>query len=1126
MHRDAATLRQITAAQPDRSTWLSANAGSGKTSVLTNRVARLLLRGIDPQHILCLTYTKAAASEMQNRLFKRLGAWAMKGDADLAGALTKLGIDEEIDAESLRNARRLFALAIETPGGLKIQTIHSFCASLLRRFPLEAGVSPQFTEMEDRTAALLRSDITEEIAAGPQADLLYAVARHYSGETFEGLTAEIVRHRSAFAVPPDHDQLSALFEQPAGLTPQNVAEAVFLGNEQDLLDQLVPALLGSGPSDSKAGQKLARLTILDSRALPMLESVFLTGPGAKSPFSAKIGSFPTKDCRVKLGAIMPQLDQWMTRVEAAREPRLACDAIVKTQALHTFANVFLPAYDRAKQLRGWLDFDDLILRARDLLTNRKVADWVLFKLDGGLDHILVDEAQDTSPVQWQVIERLAQEFTSGYGARSDTLRTIFVVGDKKQSIYSFQGADPREFDRMKADFAARLQATGNPLNDLDMAYSFRSSQAILSLVDETFRDSQSSGFTPEQCHKAFKTNLPGRVDLWPLIEPPDKEEKPPWHMPVDIKAANDPAILLARQIAQTIHRLIAEKHPIPSSDAQHGKHPSYPVQPGDFLILVQRRSDLFHEIIRECKTLGLPIAGADRLKVGGELAVKDLAALLSFLATPEDSYALAVALKSPLFGWTEAQLYDLAQGRAQTYLWAELRDRAAEFPDTMAVLNDLRRKADYLRPYDLIERILTRHKGRRHLLARLGPEAEDGIDALLSQAMTYEQKAVDSLTGFLVWLEADDLEIKRQMDSAGNRIRVMTVHGAKGLEAPVVILPDTGKRNTTVKDQIITADDITIWRTNANVSPQKITDAVSDMKDAIRAERDRLLYVAMTRAEKWLIVAAAGDLGRQGDTWYEKIQAGMARAGARPHSFANGPGLRLDYGDWAESESHSYSAPARDTPDLDPFFSQSAPTATPLIKTLSPSALGGAKALPGEQGLDEDAAKRRGRQVHRLLEFLPQVTPETWLQTATNLLSHGSDAATGDELSLLLAEARKVLQKPSLNHLFDTDTLAEVSISAPLDALNGQRVHGTIDRLIIHDDHILAVDFKTNALVPDTPRDCPDGLLRQMGAYAHALQFIYPDHRIDTALLWTRTATLMMLPHDLVTEALNTTHIS
>ena len=1121
MIRDDATERQVQAARPDGSTWLSANAGSGKTRVLTDRVARLLLSGVEPQHILCLTYTKAAASEMQNRLFKRLGGWAMLPDQSLRDALRELGIDGAIHDDALRQARTLFARAIETPGGLKIQTIHSFCASLLRRFPLEAGVTPQFTEMEDQTAKRLRAEIVQAMADGDQAGLVEAMARVYSGQDFDDLTRAITGNRTAFEADVTRDAVLDWFGLPPGYNRDDLARDVFQGDEPEILRQLLPALKQSSTNDVKAGLRLAGLSGSRIAELPEYEGVFLTQSGA-NPFTAKIGSFPTKPCRKTIPDLTDALDAWMVRVEQARESRIALDAADKTLALHRFARAFLPAYERQKTLRGWLDFDDLIVKARDLLTDPAVAAWVLYRLDGGIDHILVDEAQDTSPVQWQVIERLAQEFTSGEGARADVARTIFVVGDKKQSIYSFQGADPREFDRMQREFGLRLSATNSPLQSHVLAYSFRSSRAILTTVDCCFDQSSESGFTPEQGHKAFFDTLPGRVDLWPVVEKPEEEEPPAWHMPVDIRATNDPAILLARQVAAAMRDMIAARQAIPDSKSPSGFRA---VQPGDFLILVRRRSALFHEIIRECKAQGLPIAGADRLKVGAELAVRDLEALLSFLATPEDSLALAIALRSPLFGWSEAQLYDLAQGRNRPYLWEELRAHEAEHPEVMAVLHDLRNHADFLRPYDLIERVLTRHDGRRRLLARLGTEAEDGIDALLAQAMAYESRAVDSLTGFLVWMETDDLEIKRQLDSAGNRIRVMTVHGAKGLEAPVVILPECGTWRMPNAPQIVTQSGHALWTGRADDMPPTLAKAIEAERRALLAERDRLLYVAMTRAETWLIVAAHGDLGKQGDTWYDKVQRGMQAAGAVPHSFVQGPGFRLDHGIWAETETVSAPpAPSR-TVTLDPLFQRPAPLPARL-KTLSPSDLGGAKALPGERGLDEEAAKRRGRQIHRLLEFLPTVPAADWPGTAARLLSNGSDAATGDELALLLAEADKVLTRPSLSSLFTPDALTEVAVTAHLAALHGRRIHGIIDRLIIDETRILAVDFKTNALVPETARDCPDALLRQMGAYAHALSQLYPDRRIDTAILWTRTATLMDLPHDLVTATLESTTIA
>ena len=1121
--RDAASERQVQAADPAASTWLSANAGSGKTRVLIDRVARLLLNGVQPQRILCLTYTKAAASEMQNRLFRRLGCWAMLPDAALRAELGELGADGAVDADKLAQARRLFARAIETPGGLKIQTIHSFCAGLLRRFPLEAGVSPQFIEMDDRAGELLREAIVEEMATGAAVAIVDAVARALSDESFADLTAEIAAHRAGLAAPLGRDGALALFGLPAGHDETALVAEVFLGGEAEWFVPLIAALEAGTSTDQAAAGKLRQVRALSPGLadLATLEDVMLTGAKAMEPFSAKIGGFPTQGTRKGLGAFMDRVENLMRRVETARPCRLALIAAERTLALHRFAGVFLPRFEARKAERGWLDFDDLILRASALLTDPSVAQWVLFRLDGGIDHILVDEAQDTSPAQWRVIALLAQEFTAGRGTR-DTARTIFVVGDKKQSIYSFQGADLREFDRMQADFAARLETSPLPLAQLTLEHSFRSSQAILRLVDLTFDERAGRGLGGEVKHLAFRPDMPGRVDLWPIVPKAEEREPENWYDPVDLRSDEHHVAILARRVAGEIRRLIdaGTRIPLPKGGDKR-------LTEGDVLILVQRRGDLFHEIIRACKAQRLAIAGADRLKLGGELAVRDLTALLAFVALDADDLSLAAALRSPLFGWTEAQLYALAHPREGARLWEALRHRQTEFADTFTMLSDLRDMSDFLRPYDLIERILTRHDGRRNLLARLGPEAEDGIDALLAQAMAYERMEVPSLTGFLVWLESGEVEVKRRPDGAGNRIRVMTVHGAKGLEAPLVILPDTMDRNPPRDTRLITlGQGITAWRTPADASPPLMAVARTDLRQRQEEENLRLLYVAMTRAQSWLIVCGAGKAEKDA-SWYSLIARGMDQAGAEfgvgevPAGF--GPIRRLSHGAWPAETPDEMAAAGAAAGALPDWAGRPAPAPVEMPPPLSPSALGGAKVLAGEgAGASEADALRSGRRLHLLLEHLPQGPEADWPGLAASLLSSGEDAAEPEAIAAVLHAARLVLLDPGLVGLFAEPALVEVEVTADL---GGRRLLGTIDRLIVGPEVVRVIDYKSNAVIPGRPEDVPDGLLRQMGAYAAALAQVYPDRRIETAILWTGAPKLMPLPPDIVAVALAATRL-
>lgn len=1115
MIRNDATQRQVDAADPKASTWLSANAGSGKTRVLTDRVARLLFDEVEPQNILCLTYTKAAAAEMQNRLFKRLGAWAMMGDDDLRRDLVELGTEGVIDAKRLRNARQLFARAIETPGGLKIQTIHSFCAGVLRRFPLEAGISPQFREMEDSTAKDLRAEVVDDMVTGADHHVVEQLLSYFTGTDLADFTQEISGKREALSVRPSDELLRKSLDIPAGLTRSDLPRLAIQGDEGDLIEQITQCFAGQSKTYMTFAAELKTLN-LTSPTWSDYERLCKLFLYAKDQ-SSKSANFPQSNHTKAVVAAEPiaeDLHAWMDRVALAKEYESALFTYARTNALYDFSDVFLPAYEARKLSMGMLDFDDLIGKAKALLTDEKVAQWVLFRLDGGIDHVLVDEAQDTSPNQWAVIRQLTHEFTAGVGANPDKERTIFVVGDRKQSIYSFQGAAPEAFDDMRHHFSEALANVNRHLADRSLNYSFRSSQAILRIVDETFSGTRSMGMETESRHLAFKADMPGRVDLWPVIEKPEEPETRKWFEPVDTPSETNEIVVLANQVAAQIKHMIAHET-LPVEIGNTGTYDHRPITEGDVLILVRgRTSGLFGEIIRACKAANLQIAGADRLRVGAELAVRDLAALLSFLALPEDDLSLAAALKSPLFGWTEQDLFTLAHHRPEKgFLWPALREANGHEP-TKAILRDLRKQADFLRPYDLIERILTRHDGRRKLLARLGVEAEDGIDALLSQALVYESTGVPSLTGFLAAMATDDLEVKRQMDSQGDRIRVMTVHGAKGLESPIVFLPDTAKKKNDIRANLYPANDQMIWKPNA----AQTSDSVAALKDDIAAaqeqERMRLLYVAMTRAEKWLIVGAAGDVGDLNESWYTMVADAMDHAGAVKETCGGLPVMRFSHEIWtsgALQPPKQATVPVATIPHFAPLAEITA------HKALAPSDLKGAKVMAGDPSLaDEDNAKARGTAIHLLLEHLPLVAKPERLQTAAALLASMDEGLANDPE--IPAHVCAVLDEPALAHLWTPDALTEVDITAQVGNI---RFHGAIDRLIIGETVVTAIDYKSNRLVPETPDQTPEGILRQMAAYAAALAEVFPHHEIEIAILWTQTATLMPIPPKLIAEALN-----
>jgi ATP-dependent helicase/nuclease subunit A len=1108
---DEATQAQNAAADPVASTWVSANAGSGKTRVLTDRVARLLLHGTDPQKILCLTYTNAAAAEMQNRLFKRLGMWAMMQSADLKDALIKLGEDKsQLTEQKLRHARTLFATALETPGGLKIQTIHSFCDALLRQFPLEAHVSPQFEILEDNQAKQVRSDILEHLAESDVRPAFERLAEFYTGFDPDSLLQAIARNHRGFARRPTKDDFGLMPD----MTVDSIARHTVNASDIDVLTRMAPILFESSVNDEKLGRafQVAIEADDDKIRLQFLINCMLN----KDRFEAKTSNTPTKAVREEHPDLVAKLHDLMVRVETAREAFVSAGAFTRAIILYDFARPFLDAYNTYKLLHGKLDYQDLIEKSQKLLKKNSMSQWILYRLDGGIDHILVDEAQDTSPDQWRLIECLTEEFTSGQGA-SDKERTVFVVGDEKQSIYSFQGADPKYFGEMRDLFFARLEAIETKLHKQDLLFSFRSAAPILNLVDQTFVGDARKGIIGDVLHRTFKTTKPGRVELWPLIEAASVPEDQPWYEPLDRPSESDPRQELAVKIATWIDTTIQEGRQIGDGDDLR------PVRAGDFLILVQKRSFLFRAIIKELKSRGLNVAGADRLKVGDELAVKDVLSLLKFAATPEDDLSLAEVMRSPLLNITEGELFALAYGRKAT-LWQSLRDHKDRFETAKIILDEILAKADWMRPFELIDRILTLHKGRENLLDRLGEEAEDGIDELLSQAMRYEQIEAPTLTGFLNWFSSGKVEIKREMDSAAGQIRVMTVHASKGLEAPIVILPDTVSTRSRNDTEIVPlATDLIGWKSRKEHANQAERLALEAQKELDKQERLRLLYVAMTRAENWLVICGAGKLGKTGDPWYRLVLNGMESAGATKSDH----GLVLQNEFWSEECKKSEQTAAVNKAACPEWLIAAAPAVRSREKALSPSDLGGAKVMPTEiDGMDEKMAMRRGSLIHLLLEHLPNKPEVDWERLSQSLMQRYDDKTDNAEMLELLDIVARVLKTDTLKPVFAPDALAEVNITAQLPELDGRQIYGTIDRLVISDNRITAVDFKSNRVVPETPSDTPIGLLRQMGAYLSALQQIYPDHEINIAILWTQNQKFMSLPHDIVIDALKATTTS
>jgi ATP-dependent helicase/nuclease subunit A len=1157
--------RQHAAADPAVCAWVSANAGTGKTHVLTERVLRLLLRGTAPGKILALTFTKAAAAEMSKRVFDRLAVWVTMPDAALEEQLRAL-TGEAPGSELTARARTLFAEAIETPGGLKVQTIHAFCERLLQRFPLEAGVPPNFTILDDTVAAELRRQATDEVlsraSSGRDPALSAALSRaiaHAADHQFDEILSAALTEREWLAlVATGTDQIEARYRSALGLEMhfdraalQSSADRVLRPADATFL---IDALSGGSKRDAELADRLrAAANAVSSEArLASLEAAFLTKEG--DPRKSLVTK-PTEKKHPAAPALLVRAQEAVVRLS---EARIRLGVLEATLALATVADAVVQGYTTAKARRAALDFDDLIAHATALLGSHREAggstptQWVLFKLDEGLEHILLDEAQDTSPDQWHIIEALIGEFfaTRNEGAPP---RTMFAVGDEKQSIYGFQGAAPEMFAAMGKTLKSKATAAGLPWRGVPLNVSFRTTAPVLAAVDAVF---ESAARTPgvgtdtvaRVVHHAIRTGQAGLVELWPIELPETAGETDAW-APLADRPAVHPVRRLAQRMAQTIGNWIDNKEILESEGR--------PVRPGDILILVARRRPFAREIVTQLKQRKIPVAGADRLVLSEQIAVQDLVALCDFLTLPEDDLSLASVLKSPLFGLDDDALIALASDQ-RANLWTRLVRAAKQGPRFQEAYDTLKRwrsEADYAPPFEFLSSILDRDDGRmrKRMLARLGGEAADAIDELLNLAMAYDSVEAPSLQGFLTWFRAGRREIKRDMEQGRDEVRVMTVHGAKGLEAPIVFLPDTCFKPSGARVPLLlplagqedaAGRRLLAWPVKgasgcAPIATARAAIAASDLE-----ERNRLLYVAMTRPRDRLYVAGwqTGERPLPEDCWYRTIEAGLE---GKLEKFESSEGRvlrRLSTPQTAPIDKPRQARTREAAAEQPPAWARTRPISeagatipiapsrlAPLEvddegEPLRPAPPSQGAIAHGRAGTDDPVRFLRGTLTHALLQHLPDLPEEGREQAARSLIAREGRGLSQAQQGSIVAEVLAILRDVALSAYFGPGSRAEVPIVGDFEPPQGKgrpfRIIGQIDRLAEVDGRISMLDFKTNRPSPRSLDAVPEAYILQLAAYRLALRTIYGAGRpIDAALLWTDGPHLMKVPEAMLDSA-------
>jgi ATP-dependent helicase/nuclease subunit A len=1137
---DAVRATQASASDPASSAFVSANAGSGKTHVLVQRVIRLLLNGVPPERILCITFTKAAAANMAERVFSTLGHWVTLSDDALDAAIVDAGIARP-DAKLRMRARELFASALETPGGLKVQTIHALCTRLLQQFPFEANVPARFaviderdqTEMMERAnlAVLLDASRDPDSAAGRALNMAMASA---ADVTFKDVVREACLSRDHFMAWTDDagsaDAAAAQMSAALDVDPTHRIEDV----EREIVDgphlprsrwKEVAAILDTGSkSDSDQAARLREaLVSIGAAQVDEYLGVFLTDD--RTPRKSLV----TKKFCDNNPAIARLFDLESRRIGPLLERRRAVTTRDRTQALLQIATAAAANYRREKQERGLLDYDDLIDKTLVML-DRVSSGWVHYKLDRGVDHVLIDEAQDTSPRQWDIVAHIISEFTSGEGARDGVTRTVFAVGDEKQSIFSFQGAAPREFDLQGRTLETKFTEARLQFQRLSFKHSFRSGAAILQSVDHVFRDEtiyrSIHAENAYPLHEALADAGPSVIDLWELQLPDTRQDIEGWRAPFDAVSETSPEVKLARRIQAEIKSLVGSG----SMTGRSGDR--RPLSYGDMLVLVRRRGNAFDAVIQALKHANIPVAGADRLKLTEHIAIIDLMNLADALLLPQDDLALAVTLKSPLFGLTDDDLFTLAWQRKGPLRQA-LNHHAAtdsKFEAALHRLSACEARALQETPFSFYAWLLGGDGGRARILKRLGHEANDAIDEFLELALGYERKAPASLQGFMAWLRAADTEVKRDMEISRDEVRVMTVHGAKGLEASVVFLVDTTTSPSDTqrlklihlprRDAPPHAPDVVVWAGKKADDPAPVAAARSAMLVDTEDEYRRLLYVAMTRAADRLIVGGCmpGNMNTiRKFSWYDLIVKGLGNSGLHLQDIETPDGAVKRYSRLEDvaAPTAKPAAPAIAAPaELPAWLHAPAPPelrADSLLRPSDPAENDDRRIRTSESVRERTRALQRGTLVHRLLQSLPDVAIERRRDAALGYLARNADGWTGVDRETLAEAVLALIEDPRFAPVFAPGSRAEVSIAGRLDR-PGQppvSVSGQIDRLVVTPSEVLIVDYKTNHAPPGTEVEAPSAYVRQLALYRAVLKKLYPQLPVRAALLWTETPEFM-----------------
>jgi len=1084
---DLANLAQSRASNPNSSVWVSASAGSGKTKVLTDRVLRMLLKGVAPSKIICLTFTKAAAGEMANRINESLKEWSIINDEKLIAYLKNLTNENNISNETLTLARRLFAKILDNP--LNIQTLHSFCQKILKRFPLEADISPYFNVIEEVESHNIINDciidsVHDKTLSADLENLLFII----NEEELKALTSNLISHRDVLIRLQKnygdslYDKMSEFWGVNKNITKEDlISDFVKNSNCNNFIKEIIDS-----HSDKTYALIIAQLKMwLDPNI------------SEENRVNHYMSCFLNKDL-VNISKNTLKLFEKYNLLDIATKEAIRCAELADklqsiqlcklNESLLKFFYSVLDKYENKKSNLSALDYNDLIFKTLNLLNQSDINPWIMFKLDGGIDHILIDEAQDTSPEFWEIIKLLTLDFFSGESIESDLDKTLFSVGDEKQSIYSFQGADVRLFHKTNEFFSKKIEESNRKFENVPMDISFRSLPKILQFVDEVFKGENANGVSSKEIkHSAVKESSIEHIEVWDNLsaEKSDKE----FSFDSNYVYESSSAELMAKKVAYKIEEILNSKQILAATNSE--------VTAGDIMILLNtRKRNFLNPLYRELHKRKIPTEGFDRFQLKNELLTDDVVCLIRFLLMKDDDLSLAELLKTPFINMSEEELFNLAYERKGT-VWEALQQ--SEHTDIVEYLKELLNKVDYIRPYEFINFVFNSPcpadslSAKRSFIKHIGESCLESLEVLLNFCLLFEKDSVISMQSFLHEIENNDVIIKREFEKS-TKVKILTIHGAKGLEAPIVFLPDTMLSKNHIKDKVFWNEEFPIWLPKKEFANSLSIQAKDKFASLNIEEYKRLLYVALTRAENQLYIGSYGE-GKE-ESWYNMMTQAIESMGER----------KEDY--WLYKENKTVAKKELEI-EKDIIIDNYDFLLKPAVEESEAEGFASPSGIEKENFIspfvdNNSLFFKRGLLIHKLLEILPNCSDKK--EACLNFLNLKKHNLNEEQIENISNEVLSIFNKYS--YLFGENSFAEVPI---IGEVNGKKYSGIIDRMYIKDNSIIIVDYKSNRPPANSADATPDIYKRQLSIYKEILQRIYPNKKIQTAIIWTNTSKLFVL---------------